>query len=72
MTKDEAITHFGGVVALADALGINRQAIYQWDEVPDKQQLRLEKMTNGALKANPDIVAVSHDDSNDSTKTEAA
>lgn len=51
MTKDEAIRYFGGVPALARALGIRRQAIYQWESVPEKQQLRLEKITGGALVA---------------------
>jgi hypothetical protein len=53
MTKDEAIQHFGGAPALAKALGIERQAVYQWDKVPEKQQLRLEKITAGALVADP-------------------
>lgn len=51
MTKDDAINHFGGVPALATALGIQRQAVYQWDKVPEKQQLRLEKITGGKLLA---------------------
>lgn len=54
MTKDEAIKHFDGAPALAKALGIERQAVYQWGKVPMKQQLRLEKITGGALKADPE------------------
>lgn len=63
MTKEEAIEHFGGVSALADALSINRQAVYQWTDVPDKQQLRLEKITNGALKADADAIGEQPSDS---------
>lgn len=52
MTKNEAIQHFGGVSALARALGINRWAIYQWgDRPPEGRQYQLELMTGGALKA---------------------
>jgi hypothetical protein len=55
MSKEEAIKYFGGAPALAKALGIERQAVYQWDKVPEKQQLRLEKITNGDLRADPEI-----------------
>ena len=35
MTKKEAISLFGDVLGLATALGVTRQAIYQWpDELP--------------------------------------
>lgn len=36
MTKQEAIDHFGSVKDLAAALGITREAIYQWrdDAIP--------------------------------------
>lgn len=33
MKKDEVIAEFGGVRKLADALGITREAIYQWPAV---------------------------------------
>lgn len=57
MTKDDAINYFGSIPALADALGIKRQAVYQWDKVPEKQQLRLEKLTEGRLQADPEAEA---------------
>lgn len=52
MTKNDAIKHFGSVAGLAQALRISTQAVYDWgDKVPELRQLRLEKITNGALKA---------------------
>jgi len=38
MNKSNAIAIFGGVKKLSDALGIKRQAIYQWkDELTQRQ-----------------------------------
>lgn len=53
MTKEEAIKHFGGAPALAEALGVFRQAVYQWDEIPAGRQFQIELLTGGALKADP-------------------
>jgi hypothetical protein len=54
MKTIEAIGHFGTVLALSKALGITRQAIYQWGEsVPYKHQYRLQYLTNGKLIAAP-------------------
>lgn len=50
MKKDFAIEQMGGsraggVKALADLLGIHRQAIYQWgDDVPQLQVFRLREL----------------------------
>lgn len=45
MTKNEAINMFGSVAQLAEALGITRQAIYQWpNQLPKDQADRI----NGA------------------------
>jgi transcriptional regulator with XRE-family HTH domain len=38
MRKEEAINRFGSVASLATALGITRQAIYQWEEVLPQDQ----------------------------------
>lgn len=51
MTKDQAIKHFGGVAALADALHIRYQAVQQWREIPMRRQYEIEKLTNGELWA---------------------
>jgi hypothetical protein len=42
MKKSEAVSIFGGVRKLADALGITREAIYQWPEqVPRLRQYEI-------------------------------
>jgi hypothetical protein len=47
----DAIQQFRTVRALADALGITPQAVYQWgDEVPAGRDFQLEVLTRGALK----------------------
>jgi DNA-binding transcriptional regulator YdaS (Cro superfamily) len=52
MTTEEAIQHFGGRKALADALGVWPQVIYQWGERPPMgRQYELEVRTSGVLKA---------------------
>jgi DNA-binding transcriptional regulator YdaS (Cro superfamily) len=40
-----AIDHFGNGNRLADALGINRQAIYQWEKIPLERVIRIEELT---------------------------
>lgn len=51
LTRD-AIDYFGGVTKLAAALGIRREAVYQWRERPPRgRQYQLEVMTDGALTA---------------------
>lgn len=57
MTKEQAVAHFGGVPRLAEALGIQRQAIYQWDEIPELRQLQIERLTDGALQADSSPVS---------------
>ena len=52
MKKQDAIRFYGSVQKLAQALGIERQAIYQWkDEVPRLRAFELERITGGRLKA---------------------
>jgi len=52
MNYEIVVEHFGGVVPLARALGINRQAIYQWDgQIPLLRQYQIEKLTKGKFKA---------------------
>jgi hypothetical protein len=53
MTKDEAIAYFGTQVKLAAALGIYQSVVSEWNKVPLAHQFYLEKITNGALKADP-------------------
>lgn len=52
MRKKDAITHFGGVSKLATALGILHSAVSQWGEdIPIRRAFEIERITNGALKA---------------------
>jgi hypothetical protein len=51
MQKSDAVAWFGSVDALADSLGVRREAVYQWTRVPDLRQLQLELYTRGALQA---------------------
>ncbi|EGG93542.1 hypothetical protein IMCC1989_1083 [gamma proteobacterium IMCC1989] len=56
MYKSDAISHYGNAVKLAEALDITSGSISQWGEIiPEKQALRLEKITNGALKHDPSL-----------------
>lgn len=54
MKTQQAIDHYGSATALADALSVTLPAISQWGEFPpDKRQLQIERLTDGALKAEP-------------------
>lgn len=57
MTTKDALDHYGGDVrTLAAALGIWHSAVYQWGEYPPAlRQLQLEKITKGALVAEPGV-----------------
>lgn len=48
MTKAQAIAMFGSVKALADAIGVQPQAIYQWPEELD--QKRADWVKGAALR----------------------
>lgn len=59
MKIDQVIKYFGSQVAVADALGVQQPAVSMWrtrGHVPHLQQLRLEHITGGKLKASPDIL----------------
>lgn len=52
MTKAEAIGWFKTSYALAKALNISSQAVYNWGEkIPETRQFQIQVITNGALKA---------------------
>ena len=54
MRKHDAITHFGGVTATAQALGISHAAVVKWGEtIPQGRAYQIEVLTGGALKADP-------------------
>lgn len=58
MTLDEAKGFFGSQTKVADALGLTKGAVSQWNGViPDKWQLELHQITKGRLKADNGILA---------------
>ena len=44
-----AADHVGGPQKLADILGIKRQALYMWDQVPSKRVIPIENATGGKV-----------------------
>ena len=56
MKFDSLIEHFGSQVAAADALGVTQPTLSNWKkrgQIPLIQQLRIELVTKGKLKAKP-------------------
>ena len=51
MTKQQAIQHYGSVAALAAALNVRVQAVYQWKTIPMLRQYEIERATGGKLVA---------------------
>lgn len=55
MLKASAIEHYGSERKVADALGITRSAVNQWGaKIPPLSAMRLDQLTDGALKFDPD------------------
>lgn len=48
---DKVLRHFGNRSKLARALGINPQAVQQWERVPLGRALQIEELTSGAVTA---------------------
>lgn len=54
MNKSDAIEFFGTQTALAQAIGIGQSSVAEWGEdIPALRQIQLERITKGALKADP-------------------
>lgn len=54
MTIEESLNKYGTGYSLCKALGVSNQNFTRWKKqgwIPQSQQLRLEKLTNGELKA---------------------
>ena len=52
--------HFGSIAKAADAIGVHRQAIYEWKKrggIPEGQQYKIQVLTSGALKARERVAA---------------
>ena len=55
--KKDVIAHFGTVAALADALDISPEAIYQWGaRVPASREFQIQVLTKGKLEARPPLL----------------
>ncbi len=55
MYKSDVIAHFGNTVKVTAVLGLRSSGtVSQWGEIiPEKQALRLERITGGTLKYDP-------------------
>lgn len=54
MLKKIVVDYFGNQLKTAKALNLSRGYVSQWgDVIPEMQALRIEKLTNGALKYDP-------------------
>ncbi|ABS46694.1 MULTISPECIES: Cro/CI family transcriptional regulator [Yersinia pseudotuberculosis complex] len=54
MKKKDVVKFFGGVVNTAIALGIKHPAVCRWGEIiPEKQAMRIERITHGELRYDP-------------------
>lgn len=55
MDLNDLKNHYGSIPNAARALGLVRQAVYQWkDGIPALRQIQIERITVGALKADPE------------------
>ena len=58
MKFDQLIKHFGSQVAAASAIGVTQPTLSNWKKrgrIPHLQQLRIEHLTKGKLRASPEI-----------------
>jgi hypothetical protein len=54
MKTSDAAEHFGGMKAMAKALGISEQAVHKWgDYPPDARQFQIAQLSDGSLVAEP-------------------
>ena len=47
---DKAVSYFGTLYKLAQALGLNMSSIYKWTKVPARRCYELENLTKGKIK----------------------
>lgn len=54
MKTSEVTAYYGTQTKAAKALGIDQSSISDWKEFPpDRRQMQIERLTGGALKAEP-------------------
>lgn len=59
MKKNEAVEIFGSVRALANALGITKQAIYQWHF--DLPQDQADRVIGAAIRLGKEVPSIQND-----------
>ncbi|STR05760.1 Cro/CI family transcriptional regulator [Hafnia alvei] len=61
MKKKRVTEYFGGVGKTALVLGISHPAVCRWgDVIPEKQALKVERITNGELRYDPVFYSRNH------------
>jgi hypothetical protein len=71
MKKVEVIKYFQNPTGVANKLRMTVGAVSQWgDVIPEKQALKLDRITNGELKYDPELYAAP--DKTGQEKAEAA
>ncbi|MDE9536943.1 Cro/Cl family transcriptional regulator [Xenorhabdus bovienii] len=61
MKKNEVLKYFNTVNSIAKAIGITSSAVSQWREIiPERAALRIEKITDGALKYSAEMYKKNH------------
>lgn len=56
MKKEDAVKHFKTEQAVADALGISKQAVNKWpDIIPEGAAYKLQVITAGHLQVDPSL-----------------
>ena len=68
---NQLLQHYGTKTALANALGIRPQAVYQWEKVPPRRALEIEKITQGLFTAEQENPLIAADRANDPLPTPA-
>jgi len=58
MNYSDLFDHFGSQGAIARAVGLSQPSVWEWQKngVPEDRQLEFQKITGGALKADPAII----------------
>jgi len=59
MTFNQVLKYFGTQVGVAEALGVTQPTVSNWKsrgKIPYLQQLRIEHITDGKIKADPKIL----------------
>lgn len=58
MNYSDLIEYYKSQGAIAKAIGISQPSVCEWQDkgVPENRQLQFQKLTEGALKADPAII----------------